>query len=472
MRKYFITLAIFLLGTIILFPQQTEAQKELLRRAENNHKLLETKPGDAFQEAVKIVEEAKKSNAQEAELRAMATQCTYFKMINDFENMMTTAESLFQRAKSHRMYVFQALAKSYLFDAYSFSGLPDKGFLQLEQGMKLINKTDGNEPLAIIVKAELFVAYSNYYELKDDNKNKLKFVKLAGKEFEKIPNEEYKQKLLYVHYSNLAGVYTEMNLLDSAKYYAELSISKEKGDKRYDIQFANLSTLGQVALKIGDYNNAISYFKKAEKIEGYKNHINVEILYNNIIEAYYKLNLNEEAGKYESKRDSLKLAVSENQNKSLHKLLIGKEKNNQWYTYAFTLSLIIMTVLMFFIIRKNRILSKQEKVSQEYLKKNPENQKGEDYSKLLEMLKKKDPAFMPYFDEVFPEFTQRLLKTNPKIIQSEIEFCALLKLKISTKDITRYRNITPKTAQNKKYLIRKKLSIPTETDIYHWFDNL
>lgn len=79
---------------------------------------------------------------------------------------------------------------------------------------------------------------------------------------------------------------------------------------------------------------------------------------------------------------------------------------------------------------------------------------------------------MNYFDEMFPGFSKKLLEINPQIVQSEIEFCSLLKLKISTKDIARYKYITPKTVQNKKYLIRKKLNIPKEIDIYQWFDGV
>jgi len=73
---------------------------------------------------------------------------------------------------------------------------------------------------------------------------------------------------------------------------------------------------------------------------------------------------------------------------------------------------------------------------------------------------------------VFPDFTPKLIKTNPNLNQSDIEFCALLKLKIPTSDIARYKFITIKSVQNKKYLIRKKLDIPKGVDIYNWFSLL
>lgn len=78
---------------------------------------------------------------------------------------------------------------------------------------------------------------------------------------------------------------------------------------------------------------------------------------------------------------------------------------------------------------------------------------------------------MANFVEAFPDFSQKLLSINPKLVQSEIEFCALLKLKIHTKDISVYKNIEVKTVRNKKYLIRKKLNIPDGIDIYQWFED-
>ena len=131
-----------------------------------------------------------------------------------------------------------------------------------------------------------------------------------------------------------------------------------------------------------------------------------------------------------------------------------------------------MGVVIFLITRKNKTLARQEQESQKYLATFSENQARHNYSQLLQMLEQRDPAFMNYFDEMFPGFSKKLLEINPQIVQSEIEFCSLLKLKISTKDIARYKYITSKTVQNKKYLIRKKLNIPKEIDIYQWFDGV
>ena len=101
-----------------------------------------------------------------------------------------------------------------------------------------------------------------------------------------------------------------------------------------------------------------------------------------------------------------------------------------------------------------------------------QNQSQQSYSALIEMVKTNDPAFFSAFQEIFPDFFKKLSDINPNLVLSEIEFCALLKLNLSTKDIARYRFIEPRTVQNKKYRIRKRLNIPNDMDIYHWFGTI
>jgi DNA-binding CsgD family transcriptional regulator len=73
------------------------------------------------------------------------------------------------------------------------------------------------------------------------------------------------------------------------------------------------------------------------------------------------------------------------------------------------------------------------------------------------------------FEQAHPEFSLRLLEINPQLSKPEIEFCALLKLNLSTKEIARLKFIETRTVQNKKYRIRKRLNIPGSNDIYNWF---
>jgi len=463
----------FFVGTALVFSQQTNAEKELLKRVTENYKQLSKDPEKSFSEAQKLEKEAQGIDAKEAELISIETQCSYYSRKNDFKNTIIIAKRLFERAKLYKNYVYQLNAKYYSAQAFLYSELPNESFSELEDGKKIINKVNSNDSLSITSVADLFIAYSNYYSWKEDHRKELKYVKLAGKEYEKLKNTNLKNRLFYINYSNLGDIYNKLNLLDSAKYYADFSQSYGKNYSRTDVDTRNFIVLGQVALKKDkNYRLAISYFKSAEKLKGNKQYLNVEDLYDNFVTSYEHLSLPDSAKLYRMKIDSLKLQISENQKRSLHTLLNEeKEKKLGWYVYVLLVVLVGMLVFTFVVIRKNKILSRQEKISQEYLEKVSENPKSEDYSRLLEMLKKNDPLFMVYFNEAFPEFSSKLEKINPKITPAETEFCALLKLKIPTKDISKYKYIELQTVRNKKYLIRKKFHIPQNVDIYKWFDD-
>jgi DNA-binding CsgD family transcriptional regulator len=73
---------------------------------------------------------------------------------------------------------------------------------------------------------------------------------------------------------------------------------------------------------------------------------------------------------------------------------------------------------------------------------------------------------------LYPDFENKLLDINPKLTNSELEFCAFLRLNFSSKEIANYTFISVRTVQNKKYRLRNKLKIPNETDTYVFFNNM
>ncbi|MBN9337366.1 MAG: hypothetical protein J0I88_05890, partial [Chryseobacterium sp.] len=74
--------------------------------------------------------------------------------------------------------------------------------------------------------------------------------------------------------------------------------------------------------------------------------------------------------------------------------------------------------------------------------------------------------------EVYPDFCNKLQMTYPDLLNSELAFCAYLKLNFSTKEIATYTFTAIKSVQNRKNRIRKRLNIPSEEDIYIWIDKL
>lgn len=467
--KYVGVIFILFMNISVLLSQDTTGHAELLKRANENIGLIRKNPEIEILNAKNIERQAREEDVPEAELLAIVTQCIYYKAEIDFQDLMATSRILFDRAKAYKMPNFQAIGKYYTFEAYLFNGLPEKGFEQLEEGVKYVNQAEKEGINVSGIRVNFYVAYSNYFLEQKDFENQLKYIKLSGDEIMKMPDSEGKFQQMYLHYSNLAQVYNEMNEVDSAVYYANLSIATDKGYHNANAQFMNLLILGQAGMKSGDYQKALTFFRKAEKIEGSKNHINVLNLYNYMITSYQKLQRTDSARIYQYKKDELRLNISENQNKLLHSLLNGVDtKVYPKYLYSILFILLAAGVVLFIIIRKNRIIDSQERNSVQYLQNNQII--AESHIRLIELVKENSPAFITYFDEIYPDFSRELLKINPKLTSSEIEFCAILKLGIPTKDIAKYKFIAPKTVQNKKYLIRKKLNIPKEVDTYQWFD--
>src|SRR5690554_6270501 len=120
MIKHIGLVILFFLGTTFLFPQQTDSQKELLKRAKENLELLSTDLEKAFKEANEIEKEAQRINAKEAELKAINTKCTYYRIDNDFENMMATAKSLHRKALLYKSPLYQLIARRFIFESYLF----------------------------------------------------------------------------------------------------------------------------------------------------------------------------------------------------------------------------------------------------------------------------------------------------------------------------------------------------------------
>ena len=434
--KYLLSI-LLLFFTIICIAQKKEGVS-LLEDAVHNLALLNTEPEIAFAQAKRIESEAKKIRAEEAELKAIQIQCEYYKIKTDFIKMMESAKKLSEQATKFNAPYYQVIAKRYLFESYLFTGLPERAFQELEEGKEFVKKLDGRDSLNVIERSNYYTAYSNFYLLNEDYKNQLKYAKLSGLELKDLPDSDYKRRVMAIHYSNLASSFIKNEVMDSASFYARLSQKTQVENGRREVKFNNLMVLGKVGMNGANYEEALHYFNEAEGVGGYKHHLDIELLFENMEKAYEQLGDENSARIYSAKQDSLKLVVSQSQNRSLHNLLKEKKEGGAtWYLYLLLFFLFVLIAIIFLVVRKNRVLAEQETKSTQVLEEFAKNPSGEDFSKLLELVKANDPAFMVYFEKAFPEFSKKLLDVNPKLSPSDIEFCALLKLKLSTKEIVK-----------------------------------
>lgn len=87
-------------------------------------------------------------------------------------------------------------------------------------------------------------------------------------------------------------------------------------------------------------------------------------------------------------------------------------------------------------------------------------------------INRKDNSFMPLFLNAYPEFADKVLEITPKINDTELEVCALIKLGLTTKEIAIATNSTYKAIESIKYRIRKKLNVDSKTNLMIFFNNI
>ncbi|MCL1665422.1 helix-turn-helix transcriptional regulator [Elizabethkingia ursingii] len=94
------------------------------------------------------------------------------------------------------------------------------------------------------------------------------------------------------------------------------------------------------------------------------------------------------------------------------------------------------------------------------------------FDEVITLAKKNDTVFFTKFTALYPDFVTDLQKINPDLKRSELMFCAMLKLNFSSKEIANITGVLHTSVQKRKNKIRKRLNIPSEADLYFFFDQL
>ena len=120
------------------------------------------------------------------------------------------------------------------------------------------------------------------------------------------------------------------------------------------------------------------------------------------------------------------------------------------------------------IIRKNEILSELKGEIEKLKTKSEDNLKFKDLNKLkliiIENLniERERKSFDKYIKELNNNFYNNLEKKYPGLTDNEKKLCSLLRLKLTSKEISSILNITPKSVEVNRYRLRKKMDIKKE----------
>lgn len=280
---------------------------------------------------------------------------------------------------------------------------------------------------------------------------------------------------------------------DSAKYYFQkaFEILETKNFKYNKYQRAVvLQNYGLFLQSQGKNRQAIDTIKMSTELAREVNRPTVILgNYKELSTLYKKLGKPDKENEYLNKAISLQDSLDTSQNQaidlSINKLNKDRENDkaqleNQnnitlWYGGISMLLIILLTIYFYWRIRKKKKkLSESEKIILEIEKetKNLKRKLNESYENIILLAKDKKIDFFPKFQETYPELCKELLKINSNLSKSDLHFCAMIWLGFSSKEIAQYTSMEHRSVQTKKYRIRKKLKLESETDLYHFFRSI
>lgn len=113
-------------------------------------------------------------------------------------------------------------------------------------------------------------------------------------------------------------------------------------------------------------------------------------------------------------------------------------------------------------------LNTEIKVLREFF--NTEELSDENFKDLLIAISLNDVVFLEKFQRIFPYFKKNLFDgTGVSLSTSELTLCSVMKLGLTTKEISIHTNASIKAIEGRKYRLRKKLNIPSDIDFTLWF---
>ncbi|HIB8181756.1 TPA: hypothetical protein ACWX1I_003167 [Elizabethkingia anophelis] len=282
----------------------------------------------------------------------------------------------------------------------------------------------------------------------------------------------------------IANHYLSANKPNEAQPYIKNILDKLQKEKSKNMDNPNIFYIvGVYYVQIKNYSQAEKYFLKALKIISSRKRTI----------GYYALNVYQQLAEIYKTKGNI---IQEQLNRDLYNRdyqmyyrevtettsLINQKfisdiktadksaKRKELITIFLTSILSIISGLVIFsyiqaLHRKRRKM----KQNADYIKKRITSKLDDE---LIILVKNNDSSFLVKFQQAYPDFLTRLLKINNDLESTELSFCALLKLNLSSKEIADYTFIQVTSVHQRKRRLRKRLNILPEEDIYKFLNEL
>lgn len=386
------------------------------------------------------------------------------------------SQILFDNAKEILNHSENAIHKARFYNVYGRFNMElrrvDKAFEYNKEAMRWIRQSENSE-LKKNILFNIYLREATYLMEKKQPQKALEYFQKARKLDD--------TGLAACAISDYIYMYKKM---DSAKKYVMQAYynTKARGEKD-GIALYTSTILGEYYIADKQYDKAERALMEALEIDDKTKRIYAyytKYIYNDLRTLYEQKGDKEKAyfylKAYTEAKNKTNTALLKTINQDMESFIAGakedseKHKNKmQWVVFLSLAVFALSGTYAWRIISSLRKRKRDLKIEAEKLRNRMDSKKQEE---IIELARKNDPEFLTRFREIYPEFIDKLLMINPDLENSELTFCAMLKLHFTSKEIASYTLVQHRTVQQKKYRIRKRLNIPAETDTYHFFDAL
>ena len=130
------------------------------------------------------------------------------------------------------------------------------------------------------------------------------------------------------------------------------------------------------------------------------------------------------------------------------------------------------------LVQKEEFLLKIKDELQHLNKNGREKSDTTEVKKILRILSEEEKLneeweqFSVHFDKVHGNFLFKLKEKYPSLKPHELKLCAYLRMNLSSKEIARLMSISVRGVEISRYRLRKKLEMPTETNLFQFLFDL
>lgn len=386
------------------------------------------------------------------------------------------SQILFDKAKEILVHSNDNIHQARFYNTYSRFNKElkklDKAFEYNKEALNYVQKS-GDSELKNDILFNIYLREATYLIEKKQYNEALEYFHKAGKLDNTGLSECAISDYIYMH-----------KKMDSAYKYITIAHNKTsaRGEKDGIALYTN-TILGEYYIADKQYDKAEQALRQALEIDNKTKRIYAyysKYIYNDLRTLYEKKGDKEKAyfylKAYTEAKNKTNTALLKTINQDMESFIAGTKEDSETHEnkikWVIILSFVGFSFLGIYMWRIVNLLKKKKKtlkIEAEQLKTRMNNRTQDG---IMELAKNNDPEFLNRFKEVYPNFINRLLTINPNLEPSEVVFCAMLKLHFTSKEIANYTLVQHRSVQQKKYRIRKRLNIPTETDIYQFFDDL